>query len=149
MCMCEAPDILHHFKHCPVAAAVYCQLSGDSIHAEKVQFLVWTRTPPQRMPKNIWLFICVSAVYAIDRGRRYMYKLKYHAEGPVPQTDTIVSEGKTIAVQTFWNLLHLHAKKMPQGKPEYATLPIIAWNTNTNSWFLKAPPGVQLVGSIH
>eukprot|EP00889_Picochlorum_renovo_P006345 jgi/Picre1/33375/NNA_008699.t1 len=147
--MCETPDILHHFKHCPVAAAVYGQLSGESIHAEKVQFLVWTGTPPQHVPKSIWLFICVSAVYAIDRGRRYMYKLKYHTEGPVPQTDTIVSKGKSIAVQTFWNLLHLHAKKMPQGKPEYASLPIIAWNTNTNSWFPKPPPGVQLVGSIH
>ena len=79
-----------------------------------------------------------------------MYKLKYHTEGPVPQTDTIVSKGKSIAVQTFWNLLlHLDAKNMPQGKPEHATLPIIAWNTNTNSWFFKPPPGVQLVGSIH
>ena len=87
--MCETPDILHHFKHCPVAAAVYGQISDESIHAEKVQFLVWTGTPPQRMPKTIWLFICVSAVYAIDRGRRYMYKLKYHAAGPVPQADTI------------------------------------------------------------
>ena len=109
------------FKHCPVAAAVYGQLSGESIHAEKVQFLVWTGTPPQRVPKSIWLFICISTVYAIDRGRRHMYKLQYHTEGPVPQTDTIVNKERpspfrrsgTASISTPRKCLRAKPQSMP------------------------------------
>ena len=46
-------------------------------------------------------YSCLCVVFAIDRGERHMYKLKYHWEGPALQVDQLLAKGKAMAIQTF------------------------------------------------
>lgn len=71
-CLCGAavPGRAHHYRDCPVAAAVLAELGrvvgAPSLHASHV----WLMLPPAGLHAGLWRVVCVAAIAAMDGGRR-------------------------------------------------------------------------------
>lgn len=69
-CVCGAvqPGRAHHFRDCPVAAAVLAELQAavPGLRASSV----WLMLTPPGLHAGLWRIVCVAAVNAMDVGRR-------------------------------------------------------------------------------
>lgn len=130
--------IEHSFNRCPIAQHIYSLFGVDQLHREKLAFLILTGTPPPHVPKQIWHYLCIITVYAIDAGRRHIYQLKYHCQGkPKPAYD-IIQKGKDHATNNLWRLVTMHCPSFPPAKDNYGQIPIVYWDSVTATWHPRA-----------
>jgi exonuclease III len=130
--------IEHSFQHCPIAQHIYSLFGVDQIYREKLALSILTGTPPPHVPKQLWHYLCIIAVYAIDAGRRHIYQLKYHPQGKPKSAYEIVQKGKAHASQNLWRLVTMHCSRFPPAKDNSGQFPIVYWDSETATWHPRA-----------
>ena len=109
-CLCGSaatPGRQHHFWECPVARAVLFAIS-DAAGAGQQPALaplsqpnIWLARAPAAIHSGVWDVVSLSAIAAMDKGRRRMYALSL---GPPPATPLHITASRS-AVAHFWVLL--------------------------------------------
>ena len=110
-CQCGAAgaaDRHHHFWECPIAQAVVAAISAAAAAAGQLppaaplsKPSIWLARAPAAVHSGVWDVVSLSAVAAMDHGRRRMYALSL---GPPPPTPLHVTASRS-AVARFWVLL--------------------------------------------
>jgi len=110
-CRCgaaAAADRHHHFWECPIAQAVVAAISTASAATGQLppaaplsKPSIWLARAPAAVHSGVWDVVSLSAIAAMDHGRRRMYALSL---GPPPPTPLHITASRS-AVARFWVLL--------------------------------------------
>jgi hypothetical protein len=111
-CVCgvRVPGRLHHYWQCPVAQAVVHALQREmpQLQQQLLPVHVWVaRAPAGWVHRGVWRVVALSAVLAMDKGRKLLYKWKQQQPHQqilqTPQQQQQVAAA--VAVATLWDML--------------------------------------------
>ena len=142
ICGAPAPDRMHHFWSCPVAAGLLCVLS-DQLRSRSLLLspmlpihVLLAQPPSPRLHVGIWRVVCLAAICALEHVRRTACAIAL-AGVPSVAASSHVSVHTLInrAVARFWELLTdfcvLNAAPLSWQHCVASAHPFIVWN---NSW---------------
>jgi hypothetical protein len=109
-CGADRPGRLHHYWQCPVAQAVVHALRCEmpQLQQQLLPVHVWmARTPAGWVHKGVWRVVALSAVLAMDKGRKLLYT--WQREQPhqpvVHLTQQQLQVAAAVAVATLWDMV--------------------------------------------
>ena len=59
----------HSYVRCPVVQHIYDIVGGRRLHMKQTIINIWQGRAPNHFPRQIWDYICIWTVYAIDAAR--------------------------------------------------------------------------------
>ena len=109
---------MHHFWACPIAQAVVGALSevgGVAVSRDAL----WLAVCPGGLQQGVWDVVCLAALTAIERGRRYA-RTRVRAHGPAA---TLVQRACACAVADLWGRLSGFVSLQRVPKRGWASVP--------------------------
>ncbi len=105
----SSPPRTHHFWECEVAIAVREHIEHYAQDIRLTRQHLWLVMPPRGIHRKVWEVVCLSALSAMEHGRRHLHA-QSHPDG------RCVAAACTRAVVDFWSRLRdFAALGMPKG----------------------------------
>jgi hypothetical protein len=152
---------LHHFWHCPVAAAVVAEINRALLGGDVTCANVWLLSPPPGISHSgVWGVVAAAAIAAMHSGRRNLIRLHLAREELVGVGQTLITSYFPVvagappptalqrasrrAVAWFWCLLQdfasLHTSvPMGWGAGPPATHPFLAVDATSRRIVVRLP----------
>ena len=99
-------DRLHHFWECPIAQSLRTELEAES-GLSLARRNLWLLEPLAGMNSLVWDVVCLSAVHALEHGRRWLYRSR--AELAVENNVATLNIIRIQVIAKFWGGLHSFA----------------------------------------
>ena len=135
-CSLTAPPLTtarcHSFWDCPIALAVRSQIAPALSPSPLTRASLWLLLPPSpTLSPPVWSLVCLSALDAMEYGRRRLWAHCTCSSLPAPDVPAIANA----AAARFWHNLH----------DVVLALPVSPWLLGPNHPFLAARGGSLLV----